>query len=224
MSEIIRTVKRLADSSADVLGVIGGISALRGNLRKVTGTAKKEGAAEDQKTSTETQVRMSGLFDLSDEIAFAKVEAQLQSDPECEDKGYSLIISRFLNTLEHDFQRRKFRSVVGELSNLEYSKEVRREKDEIPRQKGKPIVKERVVEIKTNIGIEFLKSLCKLKDDAERKEVCEALGVLDSLSEKAQAELEKATGSIKKMREASKQKTTRYKGFFKTATSFRRGK
>ena len=83
MIDVIRTVKRIADSTADVLGVVGGLSAIRGNLKKVVaGEVKKEGAAEDQKQS-ETQVRMGGIFDLSDEIVFGEALTKLQPNPEC---------------------------------------------------------------------------------------------------------------------------------------------
>mgnify|MGYP001465231126 CR=1 FL=1 len=213
MIDVIRRVKRIADSTADVLGVVGGLSAIRGNLKKVVaGEVKKEGAAEDQKQS-ETQVRMGGIFDLSDEIVFGEALTKLQIDPECAEKNYHLVVSQYLNTLPHDWQRRHFRVVVGKLIKAEYIKSWER----IPVEGKSNRFKE--VAIKANLGVEFLKIIAVAESNKERNEICEAAGILSSPQEIAEKEIKKAAKAIGKFNKSVAGPP--YRGFW---TEITRGK
>jgi hypothetical protein len=154
------------------------------------GEKKADGKSEESEKTPD--IKHGGIFDLSDEIAYGEVLTKLQIDPRCADKNYHQVVSRFLNTLPHDWQRRHFRVVVGSLVKVEYTKGW----EKIPRGGTDKRLKE--VAMKTNLGVEFLKSFASLGSDKERKEICQAAGILSSPQDTVEKEVKK------KVREATK--------------------
>lgn len=139
---------------------------------KVGGEKAKEGDAQPD------EIKAGGLFNLSDETAYFGLIAKLQGDPESAAAAHN--VSQFLNAKLTEGQKRRFRVVIGSLATKEYVKEVEKSKETIPRAKGAPIIKESSKEVKTNVGLEFLKSFAKY-DDAQKMEVCQASGIMDTI-------------------------------------------
>lgn len=137
----------------------------------------KEGTAG----SETTKIKGNGMFNLTDETAYLSLMARLEQDPTGKDVATK--VSAFLNGPSFtDGQRRRFRVVVGHLAETEYVKEVNKTRETIPRFKGSPAIKESSTEVKTNLGIEFLKSFVRLTDE-ERLAICQASGIMDTFFE-----------------------------------------
>jgi hypothetical protein len=214
MSEVLRTVKKLADGSADVLGVFGGLSALAGNLKKVTVRGKAGTAGEKQDASTETPQHMPGAFGLSleDERIFNGVLCQLKVK-------HQLLITDFLAKKCKNFQRRRFIEVVSGLQV----------------EPGSPERKERVWDSKakksTNIAVpavpgkdrrqEFLQKFAEILADTTKasKAFDYVVGARTILKDSPYDMLKEEAKDLKKMRAASKKRPGGYKdrGFFTTA-------
>ncbi|MDP3043645.1 MAG: hypothetical protein Q8N21_04555 [bacterium] len=162
----------LKDFGSDMLAEFFSMGAMKKILTK--GMAQKTAEKVEAKLP---EIKFGGILDLSDETAFFGIIGKLEAEPDCKD--YAEKITKFLNSLDYDWQRRKFRVVIGTLANIEYTKTITKESETIPSQKGGPTKKERVTEIKTNLAIEFLKSFARFNEN-QMKEVCEAAGIMDS--------------------------------------------
>jgi len=153
------------------IGMMKKILAKEAAARTVAG---KDGMAGPEVT----KIKNGGLFNLTDETAYLALMAQLEQDPASKDVASK--VSAFLNGPSFtDGQRRRFRVVVGHLAETEYVREVNKTKETIPRFKGTPSVKESSKEVRTNLGIEFLKSFSRLTDP-EKLAICEASGIMDT--------------------------------------------
>ena len=174
MSGVIGFFKELGIELAGELFSIGMLKKIlnRGALSKAA-----EAATGATGTAKAPEIKFGGLFNLSDETSYLGLIAQLQCDTTgCE---AATKVTSFLNGKLNDGQRRRFRVAVGTLAQTEYTKEVAKTRESIPRFKGQPIVKESSKEIKTNLGIEFLKSFARLTDE-DKLAICEASGIMDT--------------------------------------------
>jgi len=175
MSGITGFIKELG---VELIGELFSIGMLKKILTKGAASKAAEVGKEASGSAKAPDIKFGGFFNLSDETSYLGLIAQLQSDPAGKDAAAK--VTSFLNNKMNDGQRRRFRVVVGTLAQAEYTKEVSKTKEEIPRDKGKPIVKESSKEIKTNLGLEFLKSFSAYTED-EMLAICEASGVMDTL-------------------------------------------
>lgn len=206
MKEIIQKIRKFSDHAADILGVIGGVSAMAGNLKKATGAeGKKESTMEGEKGLPD--IKFGGTLDLSDETAFSGLLAKLELDSDCTDKHYAHEVSKYLKTLPRA-QRQKFRAVVGSLGNTEYIKSY----NKVERQTSSGRKWFESVPVKGNLGVDFLKIFATLSNDEEREVVCEAIGVIVSHDETLK--------KIKKVRRRIAGK--KYRGAWTELTSPRR--
>lgn len=162
----------LKDFGSDMLAEFFSMGAMKKMLAK--GAAQKVAEKVEAKLP---EIKFGGIFDLSDETAFFGIMGKLEAEPDC--KNYVEKITKFLNSLDYDWQKRKFRVVIGALANVEYTKTITKESEAMPRQRGGPIKKEKTIETKTNLAIEFLKSFGKLNEN-QMKEICKASGIMDS--------------------------------------------
>ncbi|MCX6763251.1 MAG: hypothetical protein NTZ97_00745 [Candidatus Moranbacteria bacterium] len=146
-------------------------------LRKGRPEIKNEGAGTEEAPKG-PEVKFGGIFDLSDETAYANAVGKLERDSdgkECIKK-----ISSYLNTKE-TWQRRKFRAVVGILFNMSYTKEFSVEKaNPEAHKKGQPKVLKKTKPVEINPGVDFLRALGKCISNTEMDEICKAMGILDS--------------------------------------------
>lgn len=174
----------LGDVVSELIGEFFSVKMLKGILvksiaEKTTGaTETKTGATKaDDKTPP---ITFGGIFDYSDEEAYFGLIAKMNADPTL--AGAAVKISNFLNDRQSftQGQRRKFRAVVGNLGRIEYSKQVEKTRTETPQARGNPIVVEKTVDTKTNLGLEFLKSFAVCDDD-QMMEICKAAGIKDSI-------------------------------------------
>lgn len=215
MSEVLRMVKKLADGSADVLGVFGGLSALAGNLKKVT-KETKSGTA-----STETLQELPGAFGLSlkDERLIAGVLCQLKVKEQ-------LLITDFLTKKCKNFQRKRFIEVVSglevtpgvpEKSDWKWDNQTKRNiAVMIPAVPGK------------DRRQEFLENFAKILGDPTKasKAFDYVVGARTILKDSVSDMFKKEACKIRKERNVRNElpKKKPYKGFWATAISFERNK
>lgn len=169
------------DLLSDLLAEIFSIHTLKRFIRKGREETEKRAEAEKERIP---EVKLGGMFDLSDERAFFALSGLLDAEPGC--AKYSLKIAQHINQLPHEWQRRKFRASVGSLASITYTQEEVREafeKESIPQKGAKPITRTKPASIKTekkkNLGVEVLKSFAQLTPD-EALEVMKASGIADS--------------------------------------------
>jgi hypothetical protein len=212
-------VDMLKELGPELLAEFIGFKSLKRVLSK--GKDQVETSLKEQRIP---DIKFGGVFDLSDETAYFGILGKLESDPDWKKENHPAKVSKFLNSLEHNWQKRKFRASVGILANVEYTKEIRKGSETIPRQKGEPIKKEHSVEIKTNMGIEFMKSFAR-HSEPEMKEICQAAGILDpSFGQKLRSYFDENQDEIlekiKKRRTDIPLKDEVYRGFFKEMFGF----
>jgi len=132
--------------------------------------------AEGTAGSEATKIKGGGIFNLTDETAYLALIAQLEQDPANKDTAHK--VSLFLNDWKFtDSQRRRFRVVVGHLAQMEYVKVVKHEDVHGKDKWNKPTVTKRSEEVKTNLGIEFLKSFAQ-HTEGEMMQICQASGIM----------------------------------------------
>jgi len=174
----------LGDVVSEIIGELFSVKMLKNILSKsiaektagVTGTKTGETGAEGKTPP----ITFGGIFDYSDEEAYFGLIAKMNADPNL--TGAALKISLFLNDKDRfsPGERRKFRAVVGNLGRIEYSKQVEKTRAETPQARGNPIVQEKTVDTKTNLGIEFLRSFA-VYDETQMMEICKTAGIKDSV-------------------------------------------
>jgi len=176
----------LGDVVSELIGEFFSVKMLKGILvksiaEKTAGAGTGTGATGATKTEDKTPpITFGGIFDYSDEEAFFGLIAKMNADPAL--TGAAIKISSFLNDRQRftPGQRRKFRAVVGNLGRIEYSKQVEKTRTETPQARGNPVVVEKTVDTKTNLGIEFLMSFA-VYDENQMMEICQAAGIMDSV-------------------------------------------
>lgn len=174
----------LGDVVSEIIGELFSVKMLKNLLARsiaektavATGTKGGETGSEGKTPP----ITFGGIFDYSDEEAFFGLIAKMNADPNL--TGAAVKISNFLNDRQRftPGERRKFRAVVGNLGRIEYSRQVEKTRTETPQARGNPIVVEKTVDTKTNLGLEFLKSF-SVYDDAQMMEICQAAGIKDSV-------------------------------------------
>jgi hypothetical protein len=178
----------VGDVVSELVGEVFSIGALKKIIAKSAaekasgGTEAKAAAATGAKSAGEDKtprVSFGGAFDYSDEEAYFGLIGRMNSDPSL--AGAAQKVSRFLIAKDRFSyaQRRKFRAVVGNLARVEFTKQVDKTRTETPRASGDPVVTEKSTEVKSNLGLEFIKSLSAL-DENDMLEVCKAAGIMDS--------------------------------------------
>lgn len=181
----------------DLVAEFLGVRSMKKILTRGRETADQK-AEEGVKTEGKKfpDVKFGGILNDSDETAFFGLMSELK-------KNEAVSIAAFINTFEHDWQRRRFRAAVGELAQVEFTadwKMVEKAyyKETTQRHHGAPNLKERTeydkaAEVRTNLGIQFLKSFAKYSPE-EKLDICKASGILDSRKEsviKAWKQIEK---------------------------------
>lgn len=129
---------------------------------------------------TTPQVTLGGIFDYSDEEAFWGLIAKMNADKKLVDAAVK--VSKFLNDGNRftPGQRRKFRAVVGSLGRIDFIKRTKKTRTETPRANAAPIVEDKTVETKSNLGIEFMRGFAACNED-QMMEICKAGGMQDSV-------------------------------------------
>jgi hypothetical protein len=152
----------------------------------ITGTTTQTPESQD------VDIKAGGVFNLSDEEAYAVLMAKLETSSDKNNQKLAFKVSKGVNNeLPLEDQKQRFRVVFGRLSQIEYTKETERQREEIPQAKGEPKIKEKVKEVKINLAIECLKSFVNYTPK-ERLEVYKAMGIFES-------ELQRKSKSAKKL-------------------------
>ncbi|MFA5360283.1 MAG: hypothetical protein WC349_05035 [Patescibacteria group bacterium] len=195
--EIMSLVKEFGTA---LLADVFSIKMLTKLLAKGT-VGQHEGIGANNTAGPTEQIRFGGLFDLSDETAYFSLIAKMQSDTDLVTKKAAVKISKFLNgdNFEDAGQKRRFRAVVGNLSNIDYVKEEIEEK--IPGNKPGQPEKTKKKQIKANLGVEFIKSFAVL-NKSQMLEVCKASGIMESMIDNIGEDLTRAKEKFSKILES----------------------
>lgn len=172
--------------------------------KAVTGGASPSSGQQESESQT-PEIRFGGVFDLSDEIAFGTLIARMRSHRSL--VGAAVKVSKFLNDSNRfsPGQRRRFRAVVGSISRTEYTIRVNKAQTTTQQGPGKPpIVKDETTEVKTNDGIEFMKSFATYSE-ADMMDVCRAMGIHDSIIDNVSDGLAHLGRHVAKIAEAIEQ-------------------
>jgi hypothetical protein len=201
MNNIVKILmKILGEGAIEIVPELFTISRIK-NLIKANGAGAGANAAKDDKKSGKSEksddedakkgeapdIKFSGLFDLTDEVAYATLLAKL--DGEVSLAHVAPTINHFINTsLPKEQQKRRFRVVVGNLGKLELTRTTYFETkstigfNNAHDANAEPKLNKTVSTV--NLGIEFLKSFANEANDEARVEVCKAIGIYNGMSEK----------------------------------------
>lgn len=112
-------------------------------------------------------VKFGGMFNLSDEGAYAYIMALLETSQDNGDRRLAYLVSKNVNEeLHFEDQKRRFRVVFGHLAQIEYTKTT-----------GTEVAPIKAVKI--NLAVECLKNFIKYTPE-ERLEVYRAMGIMES--------------------------------------------
>lgn len=177
----------LGDVVSELIGEMFSVKMLKNILTKSIAertagvTGAKTGVAITSAENKMPEIKFGGIFDLSDETDYFGLIARMGADSSLNDAAKK--ISQFVNgdSFQTSGQRRRFRVVVGNLSNIEYSEEVLIDEKEVANQRGgKPTIERKIKQTKKNLGLEFLKSFSQLTE-TEMLEICKASGIMESI-------------------------------------------
>lgn len=199
MNNVMKIVmKILGEGAIEILPELFTISRIKGMIKEGNGGEAKGEVKTEGKGEDTPDIKFSGLFDFSDEMAYAKLLALLNRDPKT--INVSAIVNRFINSRLNEAQRRRFRVVVGSLGKIDFvhtrtiyeskpiSKKDEAKSDKADDKKGesKPDKLEtKKEETCSNLGSEFLKSFAAEESDDDRMQVCQSIGILQGFTDKA---------------------------------------
>lgn len=128
----------------------------------------------------DVDIKFGGTYNLTDEEAYIILMAKLETSPDGSTNKLAAKVSENINKeLPQEDQKKRFRIVFGRLSQIEYTKEINKERKEIPQAKGAPKIEEKSREVTVNLAVELLRSFVNYTPQ-ERKGVYEAMGIMSS--------------------------------------------